>query len=149
MEKTTNPISVTIDMETTINHVQGERETITMKANGKLYQKETSTIIRYEETIEEAGKVSNIIKINEEGITIVRQGSISSRQLYSPGITTDSVYQSPYGSMLISTETKKVQVDWTKERNQGTIEIAYILTLQDEQVGDYFITMKIEEVNKK
>lgn len=137
-------ISVNLKMKTVIQHAQ-EKDVHEGEAEGTLYRKGDSTYLKYSEDIEGAGSVNNVIKMNHEGIVILRSGSVAMRQKFLIGQTTQGMYDTPYGQLWMETTTYKMNFRWNQQAKQGDLILEYGLVLQGEDTGKYTIKINFQE----
>lgn len=139
---TKDGIAVSVDMKTQITG--GEQEqVIAITAEGRIFQKDLGVYIQFKEQSEEVGAVNQVVKIeDEQSITIIRQGAVSMKQLFLQGKKTEGVYRSPFGPMLMNTETNYIKVNIDEQKVEGTIQLSYQLHMQDEFAGNYDITIQ-------
>ncbi|MDN4524746.1 DUF1934 domain-containing protein [Fictibacillus fluitans] len=137
-------IAVNLTLETVIQHAN-EKDVHTGEAEGTLYKKGDSTYLRYSEVIEGAGSVNNVIKMNHEGIVILRSGSVTMRQKFLIGQTTQGMYDTPYGQLWMETTTHQMSFRWNQQVKKGDLTLNYGLVLQGEDTGRYTIKIKFQE----
>ncbi|EIT87469.1 hypothetical protein A374_00035 [Fictibacillus macauensis ZFHKF-1] len=137
-------IPVRLMMETVIENGQ-QRDVHKATAPGIIYRKKDATFLKYTEVIEEAGSVNNVIKITNEGIVILRGGSVSMRQKFLIGQTTEGMYDTPYGQLWMETTTHKMNFRYNQQRNEGDLLLRYNLVLQGEDTGTFTIKMNFQE----
>ncbi|HEU5141028.1 MAG TPA: DUF1934 domain-containing protein [Bacillales bacterium] len=137
-------IPVVIDLVTEVNNESG-KETTNNQVNGTILTKENATYIRYKEEIEDTGSVRNVIKINEEEVTIIRNGAVGMRQSFLEGQTTEGFYDTQFGSMNMETFTRRVDYEWTTREGIGNMKLAYQLKLQGNDLGRVTLTFAIRE----
>ncbi|MBU9714891.1 DUF1934 domain-containing protein [Evansella tamaricis] len=146
--------SVTIEMTTTIKDGP-QSNTNVIHAKGELIRKGATTFIRFEEpslsssaeemSSQETMSTTQIIKIDQQEISVSRKGAVSMNQRFIQGKTTEGMYQSPYGKMAMRTNTKEATYSWDPDHKQGIIGLNYNLHLQGENAGDYIIHVKLKE----
>lgn len=106
-----------------------------VKTKGQVVMKNHVLFLTFNETMEDVGKVHNMIKIKDQEATIIRQGSITMRQPLEKGAVTEGTYRSPYGRMVTTTKMNDLTFSWHPETQIGDIYIAYDLTMQGQRVG--------------
>ncbi|MDN4071538.1 DUF1934 domain-containing protein [Fictibacillus terranigra] len=137
-------ISVNLIMETVIQHAK-EKDVHKGEATGTLYRKGDSTYLKYTEVIEGAGSVNNVVKMNHEGIVILRSGSVAMRQRFLIGQTTQGMYDTPYGQLWMETTTHQMNFRWNQQSKEGDLLLKYGLVLQGEDTGSYTIKINFQE----
>nr|WP_275899604.1 DUF1934 domain-containing protein [Bacillus piscicola] len=124
---------------------QEARDQVKLQAKGELYQKNDLTYVAFTENLEDIGKVSTLLKIGEQEVTVLRSGAVEMRQLYQYGNITEGSYQTPYGTFKTEADTDQVAVMWSASGKTGRIQFGYDLTLQGTVAGRYDVTISIEE----
>ncbi|MCD8510644.1 MAG: DUF1934 domain-containing protein [Bacillus sp. (in: Bacteria)] len=146
----TKGIPVTIHMKTTI-HDGGQTEETALKSEGQLYQKGTTTYVRFEEPSEEEGYGTSMqtIKIQDNEISVSRNGAVTMNQRFIPGVETEGMLHSPYGQMTMLTKTSGIEFRWNKALGAGRLRLQYGLHLQGNDAGNYDLRVIIKEVEHK
>lgn len=135
---------IRLTIETTIT-ADSTRDHSRLVVNGTIYSKGDTTFCTYTEATEN-GEVNHTIKIDAHSMTISRIGAVSMRQRFIPSQKTEGMYKTPYGSLPVTTLTKKTQFTWDDERTQGTLLLAYDLWLQGNYTGFYTVKIQMEGV---
>jgi len=133
---------VRLGIETTVQ-IDANRERFFSTVTGKMYEKEHTAIIAYEEN-NEAGQVNNVVKISGNRAAMIRRGAVATRQSFIVGVETDSVYQTPYGALRATTVTKDLYFHWDQTRKSGVFVVRYDLRLQGNPPGSYTLKMVME-----
>lgn len=125
---------VSIHLKTVIEDT-GETEMNEVRATGVFYQRNNLDVLTYKEEIEGHGGANTLITIQPERVTIKRTGVVSMHQQFQIGKRTENVYQHPHGNIHMETLTGKINYKVPSEREQGRLELAYIVKLngQDER----------------
>ena len=140
----TQKTPVDVKMTTDIRQ-QGEKDQVQLQARGELYKKNNTTYVKFTEDLEDIGKVSTLLKVGEQEITVIRSGAVEMRQLYQYGEKTEGSYETPYGKLKTEADTDQVAVMWSDSGRTGRIQFGYDLTLQGTVAGRYDVTISIEE----
>jgi len=119
-------------------------ESLSQQTQGKLYAKGSGWYLTYRETPAEGMEVSTTLKIfAEEGrALVIRTGSVQMRQEYRLGQWTQGKYVSPHGVMWMETKAERIGFDAKKRQ----LELAYMLKLNDEDLGRYILTIDWQEL---
>ncbi|WP_425454708.1 DUF1934 domain-containing protein [Falsibacillus pallidus] len=137
-------IPVKIELKTKIKHDE-QQETYELVAFGRYYQKGKSIYIKYDE-IQEEGTVNTIVKITEGEAVILRSGALKMRLSFIKGNEMNGSYDSPYGTLLLTTRTKELQLDQSSEgKIDGHFDLRYQLLMQGSSVGVYEMNIKFKE----
>jgi len=71
---------VFITMTTDIVSTEEENEKYVFQTSGTMKKVKSAYYLRFDEVVEEAGTVHNTFKIEDERLTVLRQGPLSMRQ---------------------------------------------------------------------
>ncbi|MFV8826284.1 DUF1934 domain-containing protein [Alkalihalobacterium sp. APHAB7] len=145
VEDKRRPISVL--MKTTIRQ-GGQKEHLSLKGKGNVYVKNGYTYLLFKEIHNDKLNVQTTVKIGEQEATIIRNGDLSMRQIYTVGEKTEGTYRSPFGSWHTSAKTHLCHYEWPASRSSGKLQLKYDYFLQDEPSGTFDVTIKIEEENE-
>ncbi|GBF12498.1 DUF1934 domain-containing protein [Tepidibacillus infernus] len=139
---------VTLQVITYIRHPYGEEDRMTFQGKGKLYLKDESVYLRYEEQLEDLGKTATIVQWKEAEkdspvVTIIRQGDVSMKQVFEKGKTWSNAYLSPYGRLELEMITHQVKIE--KEWLKGKIYLSYDVYIDQQKIGHYQVEIEYQE----
>lgn len=122
--------------------VADETEAIEVVVPGTYYLKNGKQYVLYEE-LEEDGRVTkNQIKIFEDRhMEIRKSGVLNAHLTFEIGKKHPTTYQTPFGPLPVSIETRALTIAETEEHI--TIEIDYGLDVQEEPLADCRIEIHI------
>lgn len=83
------------------------------------------------------------IEIGMDYVSLQRTGAITTDMLYIEGKKTYSMYNTPFGQMMVGIYTKKLNIDI--DEKGGSINIAYSLDLNDKPCGNNNLKINIRE----
>lgn len=132
---------IKIKVNTTIWN-NGEKETFELTTFGRYYEKSEAFFLQYEEVMEE-GNVNSIVKISKSDILILRSGAINMRMVFEMNKKRIGRYETPFGTMGISTRTKRLAYDI--EATSGNVDILYELHMQGALAGTYHLEIQFKE----
>lgn len=138
MQKTSENKKVELLLQTS-QKVDGERETSEIRAQGTLYVKEGSTHILYEES-----GTKTHIRISGDTAHIHRLGELSGDLWFVLGDRRDTRYETPYGRMILTLDTHKLEWDPKKMR----LYIRYNLLVEDQLASMNEMTISMKEWNE-
>jgi len=120
-----------------------EEEEITSHNTGQLYQKNGTYYLKYEATATGLEGVKTTVKIEEEELTIIRQGKLRTIQSFVPGTKTDFDYQTPHGALQLALKVN----EWDLEINKtnGKINLGYDVYSQEEVVSNNQLEIEYKE----
>jgi uncharacterized beta-barrel protein YwiB (DUF1934 family) len=110
----------------------------------ELYVKGTHIYYRYNEIDENMGHTVTTLKVEPQQIRIIRHGDIQSEQTFVLQSNRSGFYQTPQGKLELATFTHDLMTGLTDQL--GDISWSYDLLVSGEQVGTYYLTVKISEI---
>jgi len=105
--------------------------------NNKIY-------VKYDEMLDgERDPTSNLIKISEGRVEIIKRGQISSHMQFFANEKMISLYNTPFGSLHLGILTTNIDID----KNEDVIHILleYSLEVNEEQISDYKVEICIKQ----
>lgn len=108
---------------------KGHVDTIRVNANADIYNKNNNTFVVYKEE-EDGIKVTTTIKISENEVSIKKFGNTNSVMVLKEESNHISRYRTPQGLFTIETNTKKLNIDKSKE-NCININVEYDIKIMD------------------
>lgn len=137
--------NVLVTVKSTRTSPENETEFIEAVYPGTLYLKNNNYYILYKET-QQTGmeNVTTSLKVEGERITIIRNGSVSMRQIFECGVVNRSLYQSNFGCMDMAVKPWHIEVHLTDIG--GSIKLEYELELDGSNVGNTSLDIIIKEV---
>lgn len=119
-------------------------ETIELMTEGELYYKNKSYYIVYKESeISGMEGTTTTLKIDKDQVSIIRLGSNNSHMVFEKGKRKRNQYSTPYGDLLISMLTKKVDIQYNKEEKPAFIYLDYTLDIQGLQGSENTLEVEI------
>ena len=85
----------------------------------------------------------NLIKVENDIVTISRKGSTKSQLMLEKGKRHQCVYQTPMGDLMIGVYTKSMKSTLTEKG--GTLEVSYTLDFNTDLVSENKFKVTIEE----
>ncbi|OMP66711.1 hypothetical protein BTO28_10925 [Domibacillus epiphyticus] len=132
---------VKIRVKTDVAH-EGEKETFELSLFGRLFKKDGSTFLKYDE-VQEEGVVHTIVKLAKENALILRSGALKMRMVFEQGQQLNGSYESQYGTLLVTTDTTSFEHD-TNDAGTGHAQLTYRLLMQGDPVGTYTMNIQYE-----
>ncbi len=115
---------------------------IELITNAKYYEKNDSKYLMYDEMVEGEGQsISNLVKFAGDTIEVTKKGMINVHMVFEEGKQNLSSYQTPYGTLMIGINTRKVEITETDELIH--LQAEYGLDVNYEYVSDCSLTMDI------
>ncbi|MBR6528541.1 MAG: DUF1934 domain-containing protein [Firmicutes bacterium] len=109
-----------------------EEDQMEFVTDGKLYERNNSIYIMYEESEVSGMKgCTTTIKMTDDSIKMRRNGDLGmNTELYfETGKRFNSIYNTPYGPMGIEVLTKYVDNRFDKETDKGVIDVEYKISM--------------------
>ena len=143
-EKDMNKYRITIIGE---QKVDGDDNKIEVITEGKYLMKSDHFYIGYKEYDEDNPRklVNNLIRVDENMVTISRKGPQRSRLLLEKGRRHQCIYETVAGNLSIGVFTKTLNS--TLGANGGTLEVSYTLDFNADLVSENKFFIKVEEKN--
>ena len=132
--------SVNVRLLSTIKHTDTAAETLDIQTTGELTIKGEQPYLVYEELQNEQA-VKTTVKLNNDSALILRSGGVKMRLPFVKGELQTGSYDSGYGAMMITTNTKQLQFE------DGNFLVEYELLINEEVVGTYTLELIYTEAN--
>lgn len=121
-----------------------EQDTMELVTEGKLALEEDALRLSYEES-ELTGMVgtTTIFQVEPKRVTLLRVGSVSSEMVFELGKRHTSLYNTPYGSMEVGINARKLFSSLTMEG--GKLEIDYDIEIDHRLAGQNLFRIDVRE----
>ncbi|SHH14655.1 DUF1934 domain-containing protein [Desulforamulus hydrothermalis] len=120
-------------------------ETIEVVSPGTYYCKNNTYYIIYRETaLTGMDDTTTTIKSDGRTVTVIRNGSVSMRQVFEPGQSHRSVYQTGFSSMETVICPWQIEVDLTE--HGGSIKLEYELVLAGVPAGTNSLEITVKKL---
>lgn len=129
---------------TTKIRLDGEEEKFEMILFGHYYRKNNAVFLKYDE-VQEDGTVHTLVKVDGEEATIFRKGIINMHMKFRLNERKDGSHASEYGSLLLSTDTRKLSLHEHDAQCEGKIRLGYDLYMQGTHAGKYDMEIQYRE----
>lgn len=121
----------------------GDDEEIEVVTPGLFYVKDNSYFAEYDETsISGMEGTTTTLKINPEKFSLIRMGSTNAEMDFDKKAKSISMYNTPYGTLELKIETKKLDVNVNE--NGGDILIKYLLSVVGQESMDTTLKINIK-----
>lgn len=119
-----------------------ENELVEIITTGDYYKRNGKHYILYDEVMEGfLEPTKNIIKLNEDMLDITKKGVTNVHMMFEKNRKNVTYYYTPYGSLLIGIDAKKVEVQ--ESEHKIDVKVDYALEVNYEHMADCTITMNI------
>ena len=126
-----------------LHFVDGEDGSVEVVTAGDYYTRGGKHYILYDEVVEGmSGHTSNVIKIGENSLEITKKGLMNTRMVLEKGKRHRTVYQTPFGNIVIGLIGQELQVTETEEKIDVRAE--YVLEINEENLSECTIEMNIK-----
>lgn len=117
-------------------------EPIEMITTGEYFYKNNKHYILYEEVMEgETAPTKNRIKIAPGYMELTKRGLVSVDMLFEENKKNITHYNTPYGSLLMGIEAKKVEI--AEAEDEIKVSVDYALELNEEHAADCDIKISV------
>jgi uncharacterized beta-barrel protein YwiB (DUF1934 family) len=127
------------DVELTIairQRMQGEETITTLTHHAGGTAKGASFFVRYREQMEDGGETTAVLRVEEDEVSLLRQGSVQMKQVFRKGAGTRGMYTTPYGAFQMDTHTRLLRIE-RKDGVPSRVVIAYQMWLNEQYIGDF------------
>ncbi|BAU26422.1 uncharacterized beta-barrel protein YwiB (DUF1934 family) [Aneurinibacillus soli] len=121
----------------------GRRDKHEYRYAGELHLMNGTWYIKYVEQ-DEAGETNATMKVRPDEVVVIRNGLVSMRQSFRPGVPTSGIFESMAGPMQMDTETTDVRVEYDEEGYLCEAVWNYTLFLNEQEVGRYMVTCSLQ-----
>ncbi|NOU91999.1 DUF1934 family protein [Paenibacillus sp. LMG 31456] len=121
-----------------------EDQLITQNTDGDLYLKGNHYYLRYNEEAPEMKGTVTMIKLGQDSIRIIRQGSLRSEQTFISGQRVKGYYDTPQGKLDMETQTESLTINLVG--GLGTAEWSYELYVMGDRTGAYRLRLTVTAI---
>lgn len=130
----------------TVQYTDGQPEEIELITEGEYYKNGNDYIASYEESeISGMEGTKTTMKIHEDALSIIRQGTTNSNLLFKQNMNHVSMYSTPYGALEVTVKPSKVLIDIGD--TGGKVELAYKMEASGLEAMDSTLELNIKEIN--
>ncbi len=130
--------TVKVQLVSTIRHPNVQEETINIKTKGILTLKGEQNYLVYEESQNEK-TIRTTVKLSGQNALILRSGGVKMRLPLERGEFQNGSYETQYGTMIITTNTKHLHFE------VGRFQVEYELIINEEVAGTYTLELTYTE----
>lgn len=125
-----------------------ENDSLELITAGSYYKKNGKHYILYDEVMEGFdGVTKNVIKVSDHLMDVTKKGVTNVHMMFEKNKKNVTYYYTPFGSLLIGIDTKKVEVRETE--NEINVKVDYKLEMNYEHLADCNITMNIKSKDSR
>ena len=86
---------------------------------------------------------TTVVNIDGSRVTLLREGTVNSQMVFEEGRRHLSMYETPYGSMSVGVNTRRVKNNMGE--SGGDLEIDYAIEIDNFMVGRNFFSMNVKQ----
>lgn len=125
---------------------EGEEDQMEFVTDGKLYVRNGSVYIMYDESeVSGMNGCTTTIKLKEQSVKMKRSGEagFQTELYFETGKRFNSVYETPYGPVGVEVLTHFVKNDFDIEAGKGLIDVQYQVSMEGLAEGRNTLTIKV------
>lgn len=133
------------DVIITVRGLQPEvdaTEAIEVISAGTYLRKGNTHYLSYEEADEDGRLTKNRIKVSQDAIEMVKQGSITTQMFFATGEKQYTCYSTPFGDMTLGTTTNHIAV--TEENGFIKARLLYGLEVNGAHMSDCELDIEVK-----
>ena len=99
--------------------------------------------ISYEESeLTGLAGVTTTFRVEPGKVTLTRKGALNSQMVFQEGVSHDSLYQMPFGALMLTVKASFVYYDIVPDG--GTIDLTYQINIENTEAGviDYHLDIR-------
>ena len=120
-----------------------EPELIELVTEGTLEYRDGAWDIIYEESaLTGLEGVTTTFRVEPEKVSLDRHGQLSSHMVFQLGVSHESLYQVPFGALLVTVQATRVVFDLVPDG--GFLDLVYNIAIENAQAGviDYHLDIR-------
>ena len=134
---------VTLSIEGRQVYQDQEPEIIELVTDGTMEFRDGGWDISYEESeLTGLAGVTTTFRVERDKVTLTRTGALKSQMVFQKGVVHDSLYQMPFGALMISVEAISLFYDIVPDG--GVIDLSYKIDIENTEAGiiDYHLDIR-------
>ena len=134
---------VTLSIEGRQTYQDQEPEIIELVTNGTMEFRNGGWDISYEESeLTGLAGVTTTFRVEPGKVTLDRTGALKSRMVFQENVSHDSLYQMPFGALMLT--VKATQVFYDIVPDGGVIDLSYHINIENTEAGviDYHLDIR-------
>ena len=137
--------SVVLSIQGRQRYADQEPEIIELVTDGTMELRNGGWEIVYQESeLTGLEGVTTMFRVEPDKVTLKRTGKLHSEMVFQQGVTHESLYQMPFGALLISVKATSVFFDIVPDG--GVIDLVYDISIENAQAGviDYHLDIRVK-----
>ena len=134
---------VTLSIEGRQTYQDQEPEIIELVTNGTMEFRNGGWDISYEESeLTGLAGVTTTFRVEPGKVTLTRKGSLNSTMVFQENVVHESLYQMPFGALMLSVKASRVFFDIVPDG--GVIDLCYHIDIENTEAGviDYHLDIR-------
>ena len=118
-------------------------EVIDLVTDGTMEFRDNGWDISYEESeLTGLAGVTTTFRVERDKVTLTRTGALKSEMIFQKGVVHDSLYQMPFGALMLSVEALSLFYDIVPDG--GVIDLSYKIDIENTEAGiiDYHLDIR-------
>ena len=124
-------------------YLEQEPEIIELVTEGTMEYRDGGWDIAYEETnLTGLEGVTTTFRVEPDKVTLQRTGALKSEMIFQQGVAHDSLYQMPFGALMLTVKATSVFYDIMPDG--GVIDLVYHINIENSEAGviDYHLDIR-------
>ena len=125
------------------SYPEQEPEIIELSTEGWMEFRNGGWDISYEESeLTGLAGVTTVFRVEPGRVTLDRKGALNSQMVFEEGVAHDSLYQMPFGALMLTVKATFVYYDIVPDG--GTIDLTYQINIENTEAGviDYHLDIR-------
>ena len=138
--------NVVLSIRGSQKYPQQEPEVIELVTEGTMEFTGGGWNVTYEESaLTGLEGVTTIFRVEPGKVTLTRKGALNSRMVFEEGVEHDSLYQMPFGALMLSVKATHVFYDIVPDG--GVIDLSYNINIENTEAGviDYHLDIRAKD----
>lgn len=134
---------VTLAIQGRQTYQDQEPEIIELLTDGTMEFRSGGWDISYEESeLTGLAGVTTTFRVEPDKVTLTRKGSLSSTMVFQQNVVHESLYQMPFGALMLSVKATRVFFDIVPDG--GVIDLSYDISIENSEAGviDYHLDIR-------
>jgi len=134
---------VTLSIEGRQTYEDQPPEIIELVTDGTMEFRNGGWDISYEESeLTGLAGVTTTFRVEPDKVTLTRKGALTSQMIFQKDVVHESLYQMPFGALMLSVKATSVFFDILPEG--GVIDLSYNIEIENTQAGviDYHLDIR-------
>ena len=134
---------VTLSIEGRQTYEDQPPEIIELVTDGTMEFRNGGWDISYEESeLTGLAGVTTTFRVEPDKVTLTRKGALNSQMIFQKNVLHESLYQMPFGALMLSVKATSVFFDILPEG--GVIDLSYNIEIENTQAGviDYHLDIR-------